>query len=83
VASLLFTFALIPAAATAKGIPLNAGNAITAIKDWMFCLAFVSMGLDLSVKDICQMGWSPAIVYLIVTVFNTVLALEVAWAIFG
>lgn len=83
VASLLFTFGLIPAAATAKGAALNAGNAIAAIKDWMFCLAFVSMGLDLSVKDIKQMGWSPVIVYLIVTVFNTLLALAVAWAIFG
>jgi hypothetical protein len=30
-----------------------------------------------------KMGWSPVIVYLIVTVFNTLLALGIAWLIFG
>jgi hypothetical protein len=29
------------------------------------------------------MGWSPVIVFLLVTLFNTVLALGVAWMIFG
>ncbi len=74
VASLLFTFGWI-----AK----DPGAAITAMKDWAFCLAFVCMGLELSVGQIKKMGWNPIIVYLIVTVFNTVLALIVAWAIFG
>lgn len=81
ITSLLFTFGVIPAAASKA--PFTAGNAIAAIKDWAFCLAFVSMGLDLSVGQIKKMGWSPIIVYLIVTVFNTLLALVVAWAIFG
>jgi hypothetical protein len=30
-----------------------------------------------------KMGWSPVIVYLIVTVFYTSLALGIAWLIFG
>ncbi len=64
-------------------IPKEAGAAITAMKDWFFCLAFVCMGLELSLGDLKKMGWSPVIVYLIVTVFNTVLALIVAWIIFG
>ncbi len=80
VASLLFTFGLIPA--TGKETP-TAGNLIAAIKDWAFCLAFVCMGLELSVGSIKKMGWSPVIVYLIVTVFNTLLALGVSWLIFG
>lgn len=79
--SLLFTFALIPAAASKA--PFTAGNVIAALKDWAFCLAFVSMGLELSVGQIRKMGWNPIIVYLIVTVFNTVLALGVSYAIFG
>jgi hypothetical protein len=29
------------------------------------------------------MGWKPAAVFLITTVFNTLLALGVAWVIFG
>lgn len=80
VTSLLFTFALIPAASSKEP---NAGNAIAAIKDWAFCLAFVCMGLELSVSEFKKMGWSPVVVYLIVTVFNTLLALAVSWLIFG
>ncbi len=43
----------------------------------------LSMGLELSVSEIKSMGWSPLIVFLLVTVFNTALALGVAWLIFG
>jgi uncharacterized membrane protein YadS len=80
VASLLFTVGLIPAASAKEP---NAGNAISAMKDWAFCLAFVCMGLELSLGDVRKMGWSPIAVFLIVTVFNTILALIVAWVIFG
>lgn len=74
ITSLIFTFGF---------ITKDAGKAIAAIKDWAFCLAFVSMGLELSLVDLRKMGWSPVIVYLIVTVFNTLLALVVSWIIFG
>jgi uncharacterized membrane protein YadS len=74
VASLLFTFGW---------ISKDASKAIAAVKDWAFCLAFVCMGLELSVGSLRKMGWSPIIVYLIVTVFNTVLALIVSYIIFG
>lgn len=75
VASLLFTFGVIQ-----KG---DAATVMKSLKDWAFCLAFVCMGLELSVSEFKKMGWSPVIVYLIVTVFNTLLALVVAWVIFG
>jgi uncharacterized membrane protein YadS len=74
IASLMFTFGWI-----AK----DPSDAIKGMKDWFFCLAFVCMGLELSVSEMKKMGWAPVIVYLIVTVFNTVLALIVAWVIFG
>ncbi len=74
VASLLFTFGW---------IGKDPSAAIKGMKDWFFCLAFVCMGLELSVSEMKKMGWAPVIVYLIVTVFNTVLALIVAWIIFG
>jgi uncharacterized membrane protein YadS len=80
VTSLLFTFALIPAVGKETA---TAGNTIASMKDWAFCLAFVCMGLELSAGGIKKMGWAPIIVYLIVTVFNTVLALGVSWLIFG
>lgn len=77
VASLLFTFG--------EGTLLTseASGAIKAMKDWFFALAFVCMGLELSVGEFRKMGWSPVIVYLIVTIFNTLLALGVSWLIFG
>jgi uncharacterized membrane protein YadS len=73
-ASLIFTFGW---------IGKDASNAIKGMKDWFFCLAFVCMGLELSLGDMKKMGWGPVTVYLIVTVFNTLLALVVSWLIFG
>ncbi|MEK7327771.1 MAG: putative sulfate exporter family transporter, partial [Chloroflexota bacterium] len=73
-ASLLYTFGVIDG---------GRGTAIEALKNWAFTLAFVCMGLELSVSEIKSMGWSPLIVFLLVTVFNTALALGVAWLIFG
>jgi uncharacterized membrane protein YadS len=73
-ASLLYTFGLIDG---------GRGTAIEAMKNWAFTLAFVGMGLELSLTDVRRMGWSPVMVFLLVTIFNTVLGLVVAWLIFG
>jgi uncharacterized membrane protein YadS len=59
------------------------GTTIDALKSWAFTFAFVSMGLELSMTEFKSMGWKPVAVFLIVTVFNTILALIVAWVIFG
>ena len=74
IASLIFTFGW---------LSKDAGSVIAKMKDWSFCLAFVCMGLELSVGQIRKMGWSPVAVYLIVTLFNTLLALGVSYLIFG
>ncbi len=58
------------------------GTAIDALKNWFFTLAFVCMGLELSLADLRSMGWKPVVVFLIVTVFNTLLALGIAYLIF-
>jgi uncharacterized membrane protein YadS len=50
---------------------------------WAFAMAFFSIGLELSLKELGQMGWRPIIVYMAATVFNTLLAFGVAWVIFG
>jgi hypothetical protein len=39
--------------------------------------------LELSLKELGKMGWRPIVVYSAATVFNTVLALGVAWLVFG
>jgi len=62
------------------------GDQVSVLKDiykWAFAMAFFSIGLELSLKDIGKMGWSPVLVYLAATVFNTLLALGVAYIIFG
>jgi len=59
------------------------GSALEALKNWAFTLAFVCMGLEFAVGEVRRMGWRPLGVFLIATVFNTVLALGVAWIIFG
>jgi uncharacterized membrane protein YadS len=74
VASLIFTFGW---------ISKDGSAAVAAMKDWAFCLAFVCMGLELEIAGFKKMGWSPVIVYLTVTVFNTLLALVISWLIFG
>jgi uncharacterized membrane protein YadS len=58
------------------------GTAIDALKNWAFVFAFVAMGLEFSITDFKQMGWKPVAVFLIATVFNTLLALLAAWIIF-
>lgn len=58
------------------------GTVIDALKNWAFTLAFVSMGLDLSIAELRKMGWRPVVVFLLVTVFNSLLGLGVAWVIF-
>ena len=50
---------------------------------WAFAMAFFSIGLDLSLKDIGRLGWKPLVVYGAATLFNTLLALGVSWLIFG
>jgi uncharacterized integral membrane protein (TIGR00698 family) len=62
------------------------GNAVTVLKalsKWAFAAAFLSIGIELSVRELGAMGWRPVAVYLSATVFNTALALGAAWVIFG
>jgi uncharacterized membrane protein YadS len=56
---------------------------IKALYKWAFAMAFFSIGLELSVKELGQMGWRPVLVYLAATAFNTLLALGVSWIVFG
>jgi len=58
------------------------GSALEALKNWAFTMAFVCMGLEFSTTEFRQMGWKPVAVFLIVTVFNTLLALLTAWVLF-
>lgn len=58
-------------------------SALKVLSKWAFAMAFFSIGLELSVRELGKMGWRPLAVYGAATVFNTVLALGVAWVVFG
>ena len=58
-------------------------GALKTLSKWGFAMAFFSIGLELSVRELGRMGWRPLVVYGAATVFNTVLALGVAWIVFG
>jgi uncharacterized membrane protein YadS len=58
------------------------GTTIDALKSWAFTLAFVAMGLDFSLAELRRIGWRPVVVFLVATLFNTLLALGLAWVIF-
>ena len=72
VASILFTLGWLD---TGKDV-------INALRNWAFTLAFVSMGLEFAFGEMKRMGWKPVAVFLIATLFNTLLALGAAWVIF-
>jgi uncharacterized integral membrane protein (TIGR00698 family) len=74
IASLLYSFGVIDG---------GKGTLIESLKNWAFILAFVCMGLELSVSEFKRMGWRPVSVYIIMTLFNTFLAFGVARVIFG
>ncbi len=56
---------------------------INALRQWALTLAFISIGWEISFGEIRSAGWRPLGVYLGATVFNTLLALGVAWVLFG
>lgn len=58
-------------------------TALNNLRSWAFTLAFICIGLELSFKEFRRLGAGPTYVYLVSTLFNTVLALGVAWVIFG
>jgi uncharacterized membrane protein YadS len=73
VASILYSLGWINGG---KGTPLE------AYKNWAFALAFVALGISFAFGELKNMGWKPVAVFLIATLFNTILALGTAWLIF-
>lgn len=57
--------------------------AVNNMRTWAFTFAFIGIGLELALGELKSAGARPIGVYLIATVFNTVLAFVVAWVIFG
>lgn len=89
-ASLIFSFILIPAFGGGQegltAVDKNVIGAITkTIRGWLFCLAFVAIGLESNFRQLAaQMaGGKPIILYMVGQSFNLILTLLIAYIAFG
>ena len=82
-ASLLFSFVLTPSLGEAR--VAEALDLTSDVRGWLFCLAFVSIGLDSSLRDLARhtSGGKPVQLYLTGQTFNVVLTLAAAYLAFG
>lgn len=76
-------FILVSVLASLKVFPSELVREMNTTTQWAFTLAFVCIGLDFSIGALREAGIRPVLVYLGATLFNTVLALGVAYLIFG
>jgi uncharacterized membrane protein YadS len=89
-ASLVFSFVLIPAfgggtdglAAVEKDV---IGGVTTTCRGWLFCLAFVAIGLESNFRLLAGQlaGGKPIVLYIVGQSFNLVLTLSIAYVAFG
>lgn len=82
-ASVLFSFILMPAIggeAVERLLKISAG-----LRGYFFCLAFVSIGLESSFRELRQqmVGGKPMMLYVIGQTFNLILTLIMAYVAFG
>jgi len=89
-ASLVFSFILIPAFGGGqvglRAVEQDVLRAITKTgRDWLFCLAFVAIGLESNFRQLAgQMaGGKPILLYLVGQSFNLILTLIAAYIAFG
>ena len=83
-ASLLFSFVF---------VPLRGGPAVDGIikattgpcRGWLFCLAFISIGLESNFKDLAKqmVGGKPIWLYIVGQSFNLLLTVIAAYLAFG
>ncbi len=82
-ASLVFSFFVHPVLGEARtGEILDVSKALRA---WLFCLAFVAIGLESNFREMAHqlVGGKPVVLYLVGQTFNILLTLLVAWLAFG
>lgn len=84
-ASLVFSFILVPSMGMAAVEKNIIGAATKTLRGWLFCLAFVSIGLESNFRELAKQmaGGKPIILYIIGQSFNLVLTLIMAYLAFG
>jgi uncharacterized integral membrane protein (TIGR00698 family) len=89
-ASLVFSFVLIPAFGGGQaGLNAVESDVIGAVtktcRGWLFCLAFVSIGLESNFRQLASQmaGGKPIVLYLVGQSFNLILTVLAAYLAFG
>jgi len=84
-ASLVFSFVLVPLLGMKTVEDQILGNVTENVRSWLFCMAFVSIGLESNFKDLSAqlVGGKPIWLYIIGQSFNLVLTLIAAYLAFG
>ncbi len=59
------------------------GRELKHLREWFFMAAFLSIGFGLSFSALREAGWRPVAVYGLATIFNTAVALGIAYLVFG
>jgi uncharacterized integral membrane protein (TIGR00698 family) len=83
-ASLLFSFVLVPS----MGLDVVENEILGQTKNlraWLFCMGFVSIGLESNFKELASqmVGGKPIVLYVVGQTFNIVLTLIAAYLAFG
>ena len=76
-------FALLSVLATVGAFSKTHLAVIKNMQNWAFALAFVFMGMDISLRELRQVGIRPIVAFLLATCFNTLLALLVSGLLFA
>ena len=85
-ASLIFSFVLVPLYGGVKPVEAAILSPVTKVcRGWLFCLAFLSIGLESNFKELAaQMsGGKPIVLYIVGQSFNLILTVLAAYLAFG
>ncbi|HSL18488.1 MAG TPA: putative sulfate exporter family transporter [Methylomirabilota bacterium] len=82
-ASVFFSFVLMPMLGEARVAAILDTSKV--LRGWLFCLAFVAIGLESNFKELASqlVGGKPIILYVVGQSFNILLTLLAAWLVFG
>jgi len=82
IASIVFSFLLVP---TMGDTAVNAIlNVTKGVRGWFFAMAFVCIGLDTKLMELIKIGkGKPLAVFLAAQIFNIIITLLLAYALFG
>jgi len=83
-ASLVFSYLATSSAGGERLVDAVLGHSTPTLRNWFFCLAFVSIGLETNFRELASQlkGGKPLVLYVVGQTFNLCLTLLMAWLMF-